>query len=177
SEYHCMAETGRFSPEARVELIEGVIIDMTPIGCRHGGIVSQLTALLLRAVGQRAIVYGQSAVRLGEWSEPQPDIALLKPRIDYYKTSHPGPLDTLLIVEVSDSTLGFDRDVKLPLYAMHGIPEVWIVDVNARRLHQYQRARPGAGADFREQITDRPGHLCLNALPDVAVPLLELWNY
>ena len=101
-EYYRMAEVGILPPGARVELIEGEIIDMAPIGSGHGGTVSQLNRLLHEAVGDRAYVLPQLVVRLSDISEPQPDLALIKPRADFYKKKHPGPADTFLIIEVSE---------------------------------------------------------------------------
>lgn len=128
-DYYRMAEAGILRPGDRVELIEGEIIDMVPIGTRHAAAVTRIGNVLMHAVGSRAIVRIQNPVRLDRYSEPQPDVAVVRPRDDYYAAGHPGPADVLLIVEVADSTLRFDRDRKLPLYARHGIPEVWLVDI------------------------------------------------
>lgn len=141
-EYYRMAEVGLLAPDARVELIEGEIIDMPPIGSRHGGTVQQLHDLLVQAVGTRASVRVQLPVRLSKSSEPQPDLALVKPRADYYKSRHPTAADTLLVVEVSDTTFRYDRQIKVPLYAHHGVPEVWIVDLKGRQMHFFRS--PGA---------------------------------
>lgn len=124
-----MAEVGLLAPDARVELIEGEIIDMPPIGPDHGSVADRLNHLLVPAVGQRAIVRVQGAVRLSRMSEPQPDTALLVPRKDYYRAAHPTGDNTFLVIEVSDSTLRYDRNVKVPLYARHAVPEVWIADL------------------------------------------------
>ena len=128
-DYYRMAEAGILRPGDRVELIEGAIIDMTPIGSRHAAAVKRITQALSLSLGDRVIVSAQDPIRLNIYSEPQPDIALLRPRADFYAGAHPGPGDVLLLVEVADSTLRFDRDTKLPLYARHGIPEVWLVDI------------------------------------------------
>jgi len=129
SDYHRMGEVGILHEDARVELIDGELIDRAPIGSRHAGTVLQLSRVLIFAVGGRAYVSTQNPVLLGEHSEPQPDIALLRPRDDFYKSTHPRPDDVLLIVEVADASLRYDREIKIPLYARHGIPEVWLVDV------------------------------------------------
>ncbi|NOT56885.1 MAG: Uma2 family endonuclease [Deltaproteobacteria bacterium] len=134
AEYYRMAEVGILSPEARVELIEGEVIDMPPIGSRHAGTVKYLTNRLMYAVGDRAIVSAQDPIFLDVHSEPQPDIALLRPRSDFYRNAHPTPVDVLLVVEVADSTLAYDTQIKLPLYARHHIPEVWLVDLVNQRL-------------------------------------------
>lgn len=138
-----MAEVGVLPPDARVELIEGEIIDMAPIGSRHAAAVCLLTERLIRSIDGAAIVRVQSPVRLDARSEPQPDLALLRPRADRYASRHPGPQDVWLIVEVSDTTIGYDRDVKAALYARYGIPELWIVNLPDSRLHVLRR--PGEG--------------------------------
>jgi Uma2 family endonuclease len=168
-EYYRMAEVGLLAPDARVELIEGEIIDMAPIGAEHGSVVDYLTRLLIRAADERAIVRVQGAVRLSQRSEPEPDIALLKPRADFYRRAQPTGSDTLLIIEVSDSTLHYDRDIKVPLYARHGVPEVWIVDLQHGRLLSY--GSPVQGSYEKRQDTAQPGIIALASLPDVTVDL------
>jgi Uma2 family endonuclease len=126
-DYYRMADAGVFPVAARVELIEGEVIEMSPIGNRHAGCVNRLGMLLSRATSDFAIVAVQNPVRLNDFSEPQPDIALLKPRDDYYSNAHPTPADVLLIIEVADTTVAYDRSVKLPLYARAGIPEAWLM--------------------------------------------------
>src|ERR1700730_6270285 len=117
NEYYRMAEVGILPPDARVELIEGEIIDMAPIGSGHGGTVTQIVELLRDAARGRAQLLVQSALRLSDISEPEPDFALVKPRADFYKKKHPGPDDTFLIIEVSESSLRYDLQIKAPLYA------------------------------------------------------------
>ena len=168
-EYHRMAETGVLAPDARVELIEGEIIDMAPIGTRHGSAVLRLTHLLNRACGDQAILSVQGALRLSPRSEPEPDLMLLRPRADYYAAAHPGPADVLLLIEVSDSTARYDREIKLPLYARHGVAEVWIVDLEAGVLRCHSRPQGGAYADTAE--TGTPGSLTPLALPGVAIDM------
>ena len=138
-EYHRMGEADVFDTGVRLELIDGEIIEMAPIGSMHAGTVTRLTRLLERAVGDMAIVYVQNPVVLDDRSEPQPDLALLKPRDDFYTERHPVPEDVLLIIEVSDSTLHYDQEVKVPMYARIGIPEVWIVDLTNKQLHYYRQ--------------------------------------
>src|SRR5690606_16285512 len=136
-EYHRMAEVGLLAPDARVELIEGEIIEMAPIGKEHTSVVDQLTRLFVRAVGDDAIVRVQGSVRLGSISEPEPDLVLLRPRTDFYRNQFANAPDILLVIEVSDTTLRYDREVKVPLYARHGVPETWIVDLPHQRLLVY----------------------------------------
>ena len=172
NEYHRMAEEGLLAPDARVELIEGEIIDMAPIGSPHGSIVDRLNHAFVHAVGRRAIVRVQGAVRLSERNEPQPDLALLKPRRDHYSKSHPGPSETLLLIEVSDTTLRYDRQIKCRYYARYDIPEVWIIDTRARKLHVFRGPTKGNYHDTTS--TSRPGVMALAALPGVEVDLPDL---
>lgn len=146
-DYHRMAAAGILHEDDRVELIEGEIIDMAPASSWHAGTVAWLTRLLHDAVGQSAIVSVQNPVRLDRYSEPQPDLALLRPREDYYTRSHPGPGDVLLIVEVAQSSLAYDLKLKVPLYARHGIPEVWVWDVDTGTVHV---CRNPEGGVYRE---------------------------
>ena len=129
-----MGETGILRPDARVELIEGEIIDMPPIGSPHASTVARLAHLFMHAVGSSALVWSQNPLVLDDYSEPGPDLMLLRPRNDYYWHALPRSGDALLVVEVSDTSLRFDRDVKLPLYARSKIPETWIVDLENRVL-------------------------------------------
>ena len=128
-EFHQMAEAGIFGDGDRVELLAGEVVEMTPIGSRHAACVRRLIARLSLAVGQKAIVDVQNPLYLGEHSEPQPDLTLLQPRPDYYQGSHPGPGDVLLVIEVADTSAEYDREVKVPLYARAGVPEVWVLDL------------------------------------------------
>jgi len=142
-EYHRMAEAGLLSEDDRVELIDGEIIEMTPIGSRHHACVMRLDELLRRpGVPGGYIVSVQGPVQLDEGNEVQPDVALLRRRPDFYAGELPGPEDVLLIVEVSDTTLSYDRAVKLPRYARAGVPEVWIVDLEGRRIESHRALSP-----------------------------------
>jgi Uma2 family endonuclease len=125
-QYYRMAEAGVLAPDARVELIEGEIIELAPIGSGHAGIVNFLQRKFDRTIGEHAVATVQQPLRLGDRSEPQPDLMLLRPRDDFYRNSHPTAADVLLLIEVSDSTLRFDRGEKAALYARHGVCEVWI---------------------------------------------------
>ena len=168
-EYYRMAEVGLLAADARVELIEGEILDMPPIGSRHAGVVSLLDRLLSRAAGDEAIVRVQLPLRLTNASEPQPDLALVKPRSDYYSTRHPTAADTLLVVEVSQTTVRYDRQIKLPLYARHAVPELWIVDLKSGQVHLFRSPRGEEYADV-SNIAE-PGILALAQLPAVMVDL------
>lgn len=136
-EYHRMAEAGIFSETDRVELIEGEILSMSPIGSLHAACVKRLNKLLGQLVGQNAIVSVQDPVRLDDFSEPEPDIALLRPRDDFYAQSHPRASDVLLIIEIADTSVDYDRNIKLPTYARSGIPEVLIVNLPAETVEAY----------------------------------------
>ena len=138
AEYHRMAEAGILREDDRVELVEGEIVQMTPIGSRHAACVMRLVQLLSRQLGQGVLVNVQNPIRLGEYSEPQPDVTLLRFRPDFYAQSHPGPTDVLLAVEVAETSAVYDRDVKLPLYARAGIPEVWLVDLSAEGMEVHR---------------------------------------
>lgn len=129
AEYHRMGASGILSEDDRVELIEGEIVEMAPIGSRHQACVDRLTELFSIQLAQRAVIRVQGPIRLSEHSEPQPDLALLRRRPDFYAASHPGPQDILLVVEVADTSADYDREVKLLLYGRYGIPEVWLVDL------------------------------------------------
>lgn len=168
-EYYRMGELGLLAPDARVELIEGEIIDVPPLGSRHSSVVALLHELLVPAVRGAAIVLGRSPVRLSEYSEPQPDLALVRPRADRYRESHPAAPDALLVIEVSMTTWRYDGQIKLPLYARHGIPEVWIVDLSEGKLHFFRSPRDGEYADTTS--TDLPGVTAIASLPGVSVDL------
>jgi Uma2 family endonuclease len=173
-DYYRMGEAGIFNENSRVELIEGEVVDMPPIGCPHAGLVNKLSHLLRSAVGDNAIVAVQNPVRLNDFSEPQPDIALLRPRTDFYTRAHPTPGDVLLIVEVADSSPEYDRKIKLPLYARHGIPEVWLVNAASRELAVRRQAVEGGYADFRR--LSGPEALAPLSLPDAPVDLAGLFG-
>lgn len=139
TDYYRMAASGVLTERDRVELIEGELIDMAPIGSRHAYAVTHMAGLFRAPAGQ-FLVSVQNPVRLSGWSEPQPDIVLLRP--GNYADAHPGPDDVLLIVEVAESSLQYDRDVKLALYARYGIPEAWLVDVVRNTITLYRDPAP-----------------------------------
>jgi Uma2 family endonuclease len=167
-EYYRMAEVGLLAHDARVELIDGEVMDMVPIGSRHAAVVDALNRQLSNVVGSQALVTVQRPVRLNYRSEPQPDIALVKPRADFYSSAHPSPSDVLLIIEVSDTTLRYDRDVKLPLYASHAIPEVWLIDLKGKQL---QRSRQPVNQLYSATESFTAGMLEASLLPGCAIDL------
>lgn len=167
SDYYRMAAAGVFSEDDRLELIEGEILEMSPTGSRHAARVDRLNAALSRLVGGAAIVRVQSPVHLNDFSEPLPDISLLKPRDDYYEHSHPTPDDVLLVVEVADTSVAYDRAVKVPLYARAGVPEVWLVDLVRNEVEIYSRPEGGVYRDV--QRASRGQQLTSAQIPSLAL--------
>jgi Uma2 family endonuclease len=174
ADYHRMGEAGVFAHEARVELIEGEVIDMAPIGSRHAGTVSLLIARFGACLGEHGILWPQNPVVLDSRSEPQPDFAILRPRGDFYRLSHPRPNDILLLIEVSETTLRYDQEVKLRLYARAAIPEVWIVDLESSVLLVY--TEPDGEIYSKRQGLSAPGLLAPSALPQAAIDLSALFT-
>jgi Uma2 family endonuclease len=170
-EYNRMAEAGILTDQERVELIDGEILVMSPVGFRHGSCVATLTELLVLRVGTRARVWVQSSVRTGSRSKPQPDLALLERRS--YWTGDPTEAQTLLIVEVADSSLAYDRTIKRRLYAQAGIPEVWIVDVNGEAV---EVSRHPEGDGYRDVLrVTRGGTIAPAAFPDATIGVDEIF--
>ena len=172
-EFHKMGEVGILHQDDRVELIDGVVIDMAPIGSPHASQVNKLNNRLAPAVAGRAIVAPQNPVRLDASSEPQPDIAVLRYRDDFYATAHPQPADVLLLIEVADTSLAYDRDIKVPLYARHAIPEVWLIDVQHQRIEIFRQPTPdGYQQVLQPANTER---LSPVLLPEISVLVADLW--
>ena len=172
TDYYRMAETGVLKPGARVELLDGKIIDMSPIGPFHSGAVNRLIRLFGKMAGGRWLVSAQNPVHLDEFSEPQPDLMLLKPAADDYTSRHPRPDDVLLLVEVADTTLAFDREEKLPIYARAGISEVWILNLPARQIEIYREPHfTGYGSTRILRSGDFASPL---AFPEVELGVTEL---
>jgi len=173
-DFHRMGDAGIFRPDARTELIDGEIIEMAPIGAPHAGITKRLIDIFSRQVGGAAIIDAQDPVVLGTSSEPQPDLALLRPRDDFYVKSHPGPEDVLLLIEIADTTLAYDRDTKIPLYAQSGISEVWLIDIKGRHLDVYRQPEEGR---YTTQLRALDiGRMRTEALPDVTFDLATLFD-
>ena len=172
-EYYRMAEVGIFKADDRVELIEGEIFDMSPIGEDHASVVKRLNSIFMQCVGMKAIVSVQDPIHLNARSEPQPDIALLHYRDDFYRQAHPRAEDIILLIEVSDSTLRYDTEVKLPLYAHHEIPEVWIVDLEHQRLEVFRR--PDAGVYLEMFSPNRDETIAPIGLAEAQVNLRNLF--
>ena len=152
ADYLKMADVGILSEDDRVELIEGEIIEMAPIGRGHNSDVDRLNWHFVRGLGERAIVRVQGSIHLRDGSDPEPDLVILRPRPDFYAAVDAGPADVFLIIEVADSSLAYDRDFKIPLYARYGIPEAWLVDLNGKSITVYRDPSPDG---YRQIITVR----------------------
>lgn len=168
-----MVQAGIIPPEKRVELLAGEIVEMTPISPRHAACVDRVANRLFGLVRDRAILRIQSPVTLPPASQPQPDLALLRPREDFYASSHPGPADVLLLVEVAESSRSYDLGVKVPLYAQAGIPEVWVLDLETERLLVFREPSP-QGYKLQRLCTGED-RLAPLAFPDLEVTAGELF--
>lgn len=168
-----MGEAGVFRADARVELIEGEIFDIPPIGTRHMGFVNRLNELFVLDTRGEATVSVQNPIVLGDRSEPEPDLCLLRRREDFYTHSPAFADDVLLVVEVADTSLQYDQKIKAPLYARHGIPELWLIDVENRRFTVCRDAAPDG---YRDETTlTELGVLRPVALSDVSIDLTALF--
>lgn len=156
SEYERMGETGIFAPDARVELIEGEIIEMSPIGSRHAACVDLITEIFNEKLRGRAIVRAQNPIVLDDFSEPQPDVTVLRFRPDRYRAAHPRPEDVLLVIEVADTTVHYDKNVKVPLYARAGIAEALLFNLPDDGLEYF--SRPERGVYQVNRIINRGEH-------------------
>ena len=171
-DYYAMAEAGILTHDERVELINGEITEMSPIGSRHASAIYSLEYLVPSQLGGRAIAGAQNPLRLRGHVEVQPDFMILKLRDDFYASSHPGPEDVLLLIEVSDSTLDFDRNVKLEMYANAGIPEVWIANIPERVVEVY--TDPVNGVYTNRQVFGLGEDVSPLAFPDVSLPVSRI---
>ncbi len=172
-EYHQLGATGVLAPDERVELIDGEIIQMPPIGKIHAGLVGRLLRLLQGQAPGSFALWVQNPVTLPPRSEPQPDLMLLRPRGDDYLGGLPEAADVLLAIEVADTTLAYDRDVKIPLYARQGIAEAWLLNASARRLEMHRD--PGADGYRTVLHPDRDAVVSPGALPQVRIAIAELF--
>jgi Uma2 family endonuclease len=168
-----MAEVGLLAHDARVELIEGEIIEMASIASRHYAAVAKLSRLLERAVLDLAIVVAQSSLRLSRSSQPEPDLVLVKPRADFYATALPTGADCFLVVEVSDTTLPYDVKIKGPLYAQYGVPEYWVIDIEQRALRRFANPKDGNWTEVSVQVS--PGVVPLPGLDGTTIDLTGVW--
>lgn len=173
-EYDRMGVVGIFVEDDRVELVDGEIVQMTPIGSRHAAYVDRLAELLRSVLGQGAIVRVQSPIRLGSHSEPQPDLAVLRRRPDFYAAAHPAAPDVLLVIEVGDASVEFDRVTKIPLYGQAGISQAWLVDVVAGSLEDY-RGPTAQGYDDR-RAPRRGERVSLDAYPGLSLAVDDIFG-
>jgi Uma2 family endonuclease len=171
-EYHRMAAAGILRPDERVELLDGEIVRMSPIGSRHAGRVERLRDLLRDRAGGRALVRGQNPVRLSGYDEPQPDLAVVRVRADYYEEGHPTAAEILLLIEVADTTLAPDRRQKLPIYAAAGVRETWLLDVQGEALEVYRE--PGPQGYAQKRLHRRGERVAPAALPELVLDVAEL---
>ncbi|HEX6183547.1 MAG TPA: Uma2 family endonuclease [Pyrinomonadaceae bacterium] len=171
-EFERMGEAGIFRQDARLELIEGEIYEMSPIGSPHAACVNFLSRLLNRLFGDNHIVATQNPVRLNDISEPQPDICLLRWRDDFYRESHPGPADVLLVIEVADTTVVKDKTIKIPLYARAGVPETWLVNIPEGQIEIY--SDPSGGAYQHAEVFGRGAEARSHTVEGLAVKVGEL---
>jgi Uma2 family endonuclease len=171
-EFHRMGETGVLPADVRIELLEGELIEMPPIGPAHANEVDHLNALFAPLTG-RLIVRVQNPISLGLRSELVPDLMLLKPRPGGYPTAAPGPSDVLLLIEVADTTLRVDRDEKIPLYGKHGVAESWLLDLGARRLEIYEEPGPDGYKVIRRPSSDDV--IAASLLPDHQLTVRDLF--
>ena len=152
-EYYRMGEVGILSPDIRVELVDGEIRRMAPIHPPHASMVKRLTVALVARLQDTAVVGVQDPIHLDEFNEPQPDVTILRSRDDYYGSRHPTPADVLLAIEVADTSLRYDRDEKIPRYGRYGIPEAWLVDVQAGTITVF--TEPHAGGYGEQRVLSR----------------------
>ena len=175
ADYARMREAGILNEDDRVELLDGQLRPMSPIGPFHAAIINLLVMTLTRQLGDRAIVSSQNPIQLTNVSEPQPDIAILQPREDFYAAAYPRPDDVLLVIEVSDSSLAYDQMEKLPRYAAAGIPEVWIIDVARQTIEQH--TQPRNGRYHHIQVVERGEQITASTVDNVVIAVHSLFRY
>ncbi|MEQ1559809.1 MAG: Uma2 family endonuclease [Methyloglobulus sp.] len=171
-EWQKLGEANIFPPESRIELINGEILDMAPIGFNHAGHLKRLNNLLTLLVAGKAIVSVQDPLQLGDLSEPEPDFMLLKPNPDFYSSRHPVADDVLLLIEVADSSLTYDQTQKLRLYALHNVPEYWLLNLNDNCLEVYRKPK---GEVYAEKTTLYNGdNITLSQLPEITIKISDI---
>lgn len=171
-DYYKMAEAGIFKEKDRVELIEGEIIDMVPIGSNHAYTINKiLNHFLIKQISSDILVRIQDPLRLDQYNEPEPDLALVANK--NYSDHHPGPTETLLVMEVADSSLNYDLEIKIPLYARHNIPEAWVLDLIDKKVHVFENLNNGTYQNHKEASS---GKLTPVQMKSFVLDLEELWN-
>jgi len=173
-DFHRMGAAGILGEDDRVELIDGEMIEMAPIGSKHFAMVNRLSRMLVFAAETQTIVSTQNPIALPPQSEPQPDVALLSPRADDYRDNLPTAADVLLLIEVADTTLAYDRDIKIPIYARPGIPEVWLFDLHSRSLSVHRD--PGPNGYQKVLMPGSNETVSPVLLPYVKIDLGEVWR-
>jgi Uma2 family endonuclease len=172
-EYHQIINVGIFKEDYAIELIKGEIFEMSPVGFKHASCVNKLNQLFSIQLGNKAIISVQNPIKLNNNSEPQPDLVLLKPREDFYATQHPTPDDIFLLIEVADSSIDYDRNIKLPIYAESKIQEVWLIDLNQNFLEVYQNPQE----NYYQNMQKLSSHniFTLNSPCQIEIPLTKLF--
>ncbi|HLP91611.1 MAG TPA: Uma2 family endonuclease [Nostocaceae cyanobacterium] len=173
-QYHQIYELGILTENDRVELIRGEIVEMSPIGKRHAGYVNLINKILSKLLDEQIIISVQNPIQLNHLSEPQPDIAILKPHPNFYIDKLPEVKDILLLIEVADSTIDYDRDVKIPLYAENGILEVWLIDINAETITIYRQPTPTGYKDVK--ILQRGDSLSILAFSEINLTVNNIFG-
>ncbi len=171
-EYYQMFDAGLFANGERVELIRGEIIKMSPIGRRHAACVDVCNYILAHKLGGKVIIRVQNPLSLDDSSEPEPDVMLLRYKDDFYRSGHPHPSDVLLLIEVADSTINSDRELKIPLYAEDGIIEVWLVDINNACIEVYRNPTATGYQDIQKY--DRGQILSISSFSDIRIAVDEI---
>ena len=173
-EFAKMGEAGIFTEDDRVELIDGEIREMAPIGSLHAGVVDRLNVTLVELLRRSAIVRVQNPLELDLHNEPQPDISILASRDDYYTAGHPKPGDTLLVIEVADSSLAYDLQEKAPRYARSMVPEVWVVDLVAEVVRVF--TKPGPSGYANERVAARGGTIVSSSVDGLRIEVDEIFG-
>ncbi len=172
AEWQKMGEAGIFPPGSHLELINGEIIEMAPIGSHHASHLKRLINLFSGLIQKSAIIAVQDPLVLGDLSEPEPDFMLLHPNSDFYYESHPKANDVFLLIEIADSSLKFDQSTKLRLYALHNIPEYWLLNVNDACLEVYRQPQKDY---YAEKTTLRIGDkITLSELKNIAINVADM---
>ena len=171
-EWRKLGEANIFPPVSRLELINGEILEMSPIGFNHSGHLNRINKLFAKLIPDTVIPSIQNPLQLGDLSEPEPDFMLLKPNADFYSSRHPNADDVLLLIEVADSSLAFDQNQKLRLYALHGIPEYWLLNLNDLSLEVYRKPN---GEVYAEKTTLRAADIItLSQLDEISIRIADI---
>jgi Uma2 family endonuclease len=173
-DYYKMADVGILKARDHTELINGEIIQVSPMGSHHAAAVTRVNNLFVRLFQDKALLRPQLPLRLNRFNEPEPDIVLLKPHPDCYSSQHPGPVDVFLVMEISVSSLRYDRDIKLPIYASSRVPEIWIVDLQRESLLVYRD--PGAGGYATALHLERGNAVSCLAFPETKLDVNDLFG-